>query len=570
MPRWDVFWVREFRQVHDLDEDDVRLLYNEGRLQIDDCIRPVGTEQWLRVKDVSILSDYIRPTVESTSHRSKSETNQGAAEPSGPRPNAQAVHPTQQTSASSNGAKTEPRPFAVTPAASRKSSVRPSEPREKPPAPRSPIPADQGDAARRPKEPARKLIVAATHEPNSASKTPKISSPPPPPSAPAAMSGKIAVVCPSCGKTGRIAAAKQGQTIDCPDCGGAVKVEGPVVACPSSARKKKSKDDEPMGLLEAGSAGAFAAGVGLSIAFVCLGCFAWAYFDRSTGYHTELWILPIMAGAGLGMILGYRGQNTLAGAVSAFVAFFGTLLGRSLIGAVLLVNELEPELLTTDDHATVIEAEVDNILTERKLDVEQASLEEFDSAEAEAKLRVAKLSADEVHNRAVGIRFADYDREELIDELVNHELGLDDELAELEQNPERIQSTREAHEKLDDGQLKAKFAVMEEANLREQVAVSMTQREIEKQGLDWDDLPQEQYQQIHSESKRRVADWSVAQLLEAECQGLKKEVEQARRGLLVFAALYEMFFSFGLGGWATLLVGVGVAYKVGCGDWMMR
>lgn len=56
MARWDIFWVNEFRRSHDVDESEVLGLIAQGVLGTDDCVRPVGSEHWMRIADVERLN----------------------------------------------------------------------------------------------------------------------------------------------------------------------------------------------------------------------------------------------------------------------------------------------------------------------------------------------------------------------------------------------------------------------------------------------------------------------------------------------------------------------------------
>jgi hypothetical protein len=269
------------------------------------------------------------------------------------------------------------------------------------------------------------------------------------------------------------------------------------------------------------------------------------------------------------MILGYRGQNTLAGGISAGVGFFGALVARTLIGAALLVSEVETELLSfqTVDHETVVANEVELIFSESKRNFDEASPDDYSAAEAEAKTRVGKLSLDEVHQRAVKIRFAEYEKPELIEELANHEHHLDvDEVAQLEVRPEQLQETREKLSSLNDNKLRERFAEMELAHLRSRVADMLTARVIDETKLERD----AEQDKIRREMRERVSGWAVAPLLRAERENSAKDNAEVKRSFFIIAALYEMLFSFGFGGWVSLLLGTVIAYKVGCGDWLMR
>lgn len=569
MPRWDVFWVQEFRQAQNLDEAEVQQMVKLGQLKSDDCVRPTGSKNWLRVKDMS-FNPAPAPAMESDATecmdavpmlKPVTEEVSVAVRPSPapmpPRPSAPpSASPSKDHEANraprrkEKGHRSQPdrKPApAPPPKPPRQEVARPTRPTH----PVAPSPQPKANAAEQ-AEPGRRLV------------------PIPPPAPP---KGKIEVECPRCGKTGRISAAKRGQTVPCPGCQTPVKVEGPAVR----GRQKKRHESDSMGFFEAGSTGAFITGIFLSIVFVCLGCWVWAVVDRSTSFRTGFFIFPVLGLAGLGMLVGYRGQNTLAGAVAAGVGFFGTLLARSLIGAVLLVSEVEPELTNfkTEDHETLIDAQLEKICEQRKLDIEECSDDEYAALEAEARSLVDKLSLEEVRRQAVDIRWASYERAELIDQLAYRELAPEGAVLEDEEefdvaDPAKFKQAKEELAKLDDDELRKKFDAMEDAKLRSRVANILFEQHVDEKGMEWEQLSDAEHEKLLAESQQRVANWTVPQLLEAETQQSAKDSAEAKRGLFIFAALLEMFYAFGFTGFISLFVGLGFAYKVGNGDLLMR
>jgi biopolymer transport protein ExbD len=59
MAQWDVFRVREFRQVFELDEPAVRSMIAEGRLDSNDCLRRSGETTWHRLATLAEFAEDV-------------------------------------------------------------------------------------------------------------------------------------------------------------------------------------------------------------------------------------------------------------------------------------------------------------------------------------------------------------------------------------------------------------------------------------------------------------------------------------------------------------------------------